>query len=124
MNQARVEMLHDLLFNKYTTDYVNMMAKKFDTEKPEIELIDPEFLEGLAKVLMFGKEKYGRNNWRAGFKFSRLISAAYRHLGKINGGEDLDEESNLPHVYHLAACVMFLAWHMENKPELDDRWKP
>ena len=99
-------------------------GKKYDSGKPEIEMVDPEFLEGLAKVLMFGKEKYDRNNWRGGILISRLISAAYRHLGAVNKGVDLDEESGLPHVYHLACCVMFLSWTLKHKPEMDDRWKP
>lgn len=67
--------------------------------------------------------KTGEHNWRGGIAYSRLISAAYRHLGAINRGEDIDPESGLPHVYHLACNVMFLSWMMENKPELDDRFK-
>jgi len=96
---------------------------KTDNNKPSMSLIDPDFLVGLAKVLDFGKEKYAAHNWRGGIKFSRLISAAYRHLGEINRGEDLDSESGLLHVYHLACCVMFLSWMMDNRNDLDDRWK-
>jgi len=95
---------------------------KYDNNKPSMALIDADFLLGLAKVLDFGKEKYAAHNWRGGISFSRLISAAYRHLGAINKGEDLDSESSLPHVYHLACCVMFLSWMMENRKDLDDRW--
>ena len=96
---------------------------KYDSGKPPISLIDPEFLEGLANVLGFGANKYAAHNWRNGIAYSRLISAAYRHLGAINKGEDNDAESNLPHVYHLACCVMFLAAMMKHRPDLDDRWK-
>lgn len=97
-------------------------GSKYDNNKPSMALIDADFLLGLAKVLDFGKEKYAAHNWRGGISFSRLISAAYRHLGAINKGEDLDSESSLPHVYHLACCVMFLSWMMENRKDLDDRW--
>ena len=96
---------------------------KYDKEKPMMFLLDPSFLEGLAEVLTFGSKKYNSHNWRGGIAYSRLISAAYRHLGAINRGEDIDPESGLPHVYHLACNVMFLSWMMENKPELDDRFK-
>ena len=100
-----------------------MAGEKYDTEKPVMSLIDNYFLLGLASVLTFGAKKYAANNWRGGISYSRLISAAYRHLGSLNNGEDLDEESGLGHVFHLACCVMFLSWMMKFRPDLDDRWK-
>lgn len=102
----------------------SMPGKKHDNNKPSIGLIDPDFLTGLAKVLDFGKEKYGLDNWRNGIHVSRLISACYRYLGEINKRNDVDSESNLPAVYHLASEVMFLAWMLENKKEYDDRYDP
>jgi hypothetical protein len=67
--------------------------------------------------------KTGAHNWRNGINTSRLIAAAYRHLGAINRGEDIDPESGLDHAAHLGCCVQFLDWTLHNKPELDDRWK-
>ena len=96
---------------------------KYDGDKPPMHLLDAEFLEGVASVLGFGATKYVANNWRSGIAASRLISAAYRHLGAINRGEDLDEESGLPHTYHLGCCVMFLASVLKNRPDMDDRYK-
>lgn len=96
---------------------------KYDENKPRIDLVDPSFLEGLGAVLGFGAEKYAAHNWRNGIDASRLIGAAYRHLGALNKGEDLDPESGLNHAYHLGCCVMFLAWTLQNLPERDDRYK-
>lgn len=96
---------------------------KYDKEKSRIDLIDPEFLEQVGNVLGFGAKKYAAHNWRGGIEFSRLIGAAYRHLGAINRGEDLDPESGLPHVAHLGCCVMFLSWLMNHRPDLDDRYR-
>lgn len=96
---------------------------KFDNDKPPMALLDPAFLEGVARVLGFGANKYAAHNWRNGIAYSRLISAAYRHLGAINSGEDIDPESGLSHAYHLGCCTMFLASMMQTRPELDDRWK-
>ena len=98
-------------------------AQKFDLDKPRIDLVDPYFLEVLGSVLGFGAKKYASHNWREGLLLSRLIGAAYRHLGSISRGEDVDSESGLQHVGHLACCVMFLCWTMKFKPECDDRWK-
>jgi hypothetical protein len=94
---------------------------KYDGEKPRMDLLDANFLEGVAEVLTFGAKKYAANNWRGGIAVSRLIAASYRHLGAINRGEDLDAESGLPHVYHLGCCVMFLS-DMLHRSELDDRY--
>jgi hypothetical protein len=96
---------------------------KYDSGKPPIDLVDPEYIEGLAAVLGFGANKYAAHNWRGGIQYSRLIAAAYRHLGAINKGEDLDPESGLPHVYHLGCCNMFLAAMMATRPDMDDRYK-
>jgi len=96
---------------------------KYDKDKVPMDLVTPEFMEQLSAVLGFGASKYGRHNWRAGIGSSRLIAAAYRHLTAINGGEDTDQESNLPHAAHVACNMMFLMWMLKNKPELDDRWK-
>lgn len=97
---------------------------KFDGEKPRMDLLDPKFLEDVARVLTFGAKKYAAHNWRKGINTSRLIGAIYRHLGAINSGEDTDPESGLPHSAHLGCCIMFLHWTMANRPDLDDRWRP
>lgn len=96
---------------------------KHDQDKPPMHLLDNEFLEGVASVLGFGARKYAAHNWRSGIHYSRLISAAYRHLGAINSGEDVDPESGLPHSYHLGCCVMFLGSMMNHRPDMDDRYK-
>lgn len=95
---------------------------KHDAEKPRMDLLDNYFLEGVASVLSFGAKKYAAHNWRKGIPLSRLIAAAYRHLGAFNSGEDLDPESGLPHLHHLGCCIMFLSWMHETKPSQDDRF--
>jgi hypothetical protein len=95
---------------------------KLDDGKPQMDLLDSEFLEGLSRVLSFGAKKYSAHNWRKGIHVSRLVAAAYRHLGAINRNEDIDSETGLPHVHHLACCVMFLSWMLQHRPDLDDRY--
>ena len=96
---------------------------RYNGEKPSMDLLDADHLENVAKVLTFGAKKYAAHNWRNGINVSRLIAAAYRHLGAINRGEDIDPKSGLDHAAHLGCCVQFLDWTLHNKPELDDRWK-
>lgn len=97
---------------------------KFDSAKPPVDLLDPYALEQIALVLAFGAQKYHAHNWRSGIRYSRLIAAAMRHIMAINRGEDIDPESGLPHAAHAGCCVMFLLWMMQERPDLDDRWKP
>ena len=106
------------------TNKVIAAGTKFDTEKPRMDLLDADFLAGVASVLTFGANKYAAHNWRGGINTSRLIAATYRHLGAINKGEDMDSESGLPHVYHASCCLMFLASMLNTRPDLDDRYTP
>ena len=99
------------------------VGTKNDAEKPRMDLLDPLALEGLAKVLTFGANKYAAHNWRKGIANTRLIAAMLRHLFAIMRGEDVDPESGLPHIDHVGCCWMFLSNNMKTRPEMDDRWK-
>ena len=56
---------------------------KYDNEKPRMDLLDFDALEGLSKVLTFGANKYAAHNWRKGISYSRLTAAMLRHLAAI-----------------------------------------
>lgn len=99
-------------------------GRKDDVGKPRMDLLDRELLEGVARVLAFGAEKYAAHNWRAGIATSRLYAAAMRHLVASLNGEDVDSESGLDHLAHAGCCLMFLLWMKKHRPDLDDRWKP
>ncbi len=95
---------------------------KFDQGKAPMSLLDRPFLEGVANVLAFGARKYDREQWRAGFNWTRLTDAAMRHLLAFIDGEDLDSESGQSHIFHAGCCLMFLARMIQDRPDLDDRW--
>lgn len=98
-------------------------GKKYDAEKPPLQLLDPLALEGIANVLAFGAQKYAAHNWRGGIEYTRLIGACMRHTAAILRGEDNDPESGLPHVDHLGCSAMFLSNMMKTRKDLDDRYK-
>lgn len=100
-----------------------MEAVKFDTGKAPISLIPRSALEAEAKVLAFGAKKYGRNNWRGGMDWSRLIDAAYRHLTAFASGEDFDPETGISHLAHLKCNASFLIEFAEKGLGNDDRYK-
>jgi len=101
-----------------------MAGSKFDQDKEPMDLLDSDWLLGVAKVLAFGKKKYAAHNWRGGISYSRLYSAAQRHLLDFNKNEDNDLESKLSHLLHASCCLMFLYSMLLTRPDLDDRYKP
>lgn len=123
--------------NYFTTDYNNILKEtkesmeekkkspgnKFDTGKAPISLIPKEALEEEAKALGFGASKYGRFNFKGGIEYSRLIDAAMRHILAFADGEDLDPEAKTNHIGNARANLGMLLWMINNKPEMDDRYK-
>lgn len=99
------------------------VAMKFDQEKPRMDLLDADALEGLAKVLTFGATKYAAHNWRNGINNSRLVAALLRHTFAILRGEYTDPESGYQHIDHIGCCWMFLSNNFKNRPDLNDLWK-
>jgi hypothetical protein len=62
-----------------------------------------------AKVLQHGADKYGARNYRdTKINATTYVSAIMRHLLAWNDGEDLDPESGLSHIAHVAACCDIL----------------
>jgi hypothetical protein len=102
---------------------IKQEGKKFDNGKPPMELLSNQALVEIAKVFGKGAEKYGRYNYKNGIAWTRIIGAAYRHLGAFNSGEDLDPETGLSHIAHLGCCVVMLLDYINDHPELDDRYK-
>jgi hypothetical protein len=100
---------------------MNSDAKKFDSSKPPLGMIPTSALIEDALVLRFGAEKYGRDNWRKGMDWSRLIDAALRHITAFNDGENRDPESGCHHLAHARCCLAFLLEYSATHPEKDDR---
>lgn len=98
-----------------------MSGIKFDSGKPAMHLIAPEFVFALATVLGFGAEKYGDRNWEEGMEWSRLFAAVQRHLWAWWSGETLDPESNLNHLAHAAFGLMVLVAYSARASGTDDR---
>ena len=89
---------------------------KNDQDKNRLDLIEPEFIEGVGEVLTFGAKKYEPNNWqKVENPEDRYYAAALRHLLAWRRGEKTDEESGLSHLKHVATNIMFLLHFEEVK---------
>ena len=104
------------------------VAFKFDGGKPRMDLVDPVFLEDLANVLTFGSDKYDEsqrvflNNWRqGGMRWGQVFASSMRHAWAWWRGEDVDPDSGMLHLSHLAANIMFLHYYSRRCLHLDDR---
>lgn len=95
-------------------------AIKHDGDKTQWHLFPFESAEEIVKVLEFGAKKYDAHNWRKGFDYSRVTSAACRHLFAIMRGEKHDHESGLLHAAHLGCCVLFLIFFQKFELGNDD----
>ena len=119
---------HDLAdYKAMGWDQPQPKGLRYNNNKPRLDLLDAQALEGLAQVLTFGAQKYAAHNWRKGLSVSETIGSMLRHIAAIQRGEDVDPESGKPHIDHVGCNWMFLSNFFKN-PELyeafDDRWKP
>ncbi len=100
-------------------------ANKFDADKVQLELIPPEALYEIGKVLTFGAKKYDAHNWRQGMKWTRLIGACLRHIFSWLSPleSDTDPESGLNHLAHAGCCIVMLLSYQQGGESEDDRYK-
>lgn len=85
------------------------------------DLIPVGPLTQLAEHFGRGAKKYAARNWELGYEWSLSYNSLNRHLLAFWGGEDIDEETQSPHMvcvmWHAAVLLEFARTH----PEFDDR---
>lgn len=98
----------------------NNQKAKSDFGKPRLTLVPHKIIFAIARVREYGNAKYpdgGPDNWKQVEK-ERYRDAAYRHfLAYLYEPNGVDEESGLPHLWHLACNIAFLC---EMEGEEDD----
>jgi len=99
----------------------NNEGLKYDEEKLRYDLLPPELLEEVAKILTHGAKKYSPRNWEKGFTWGRPYGALQRHLWAWWNGEDRDLETGESHLSHAACCIAFLLAFEKRGTGTDDR---
>jgi hypothetical protein len=94
---------------------------KADDGKVPYELLAPELLEGVSRVLLFGARKYAPRNWEMGMAWGRVFGALMRHLWAWWRREETDVETGMSHLWHAGCCIMFLIAYEQRKIGKDDR---
>ena len=99
----------------------NEQALRYNQGKLEWSLVDFDSLEGLVRVLEYGKDKYARDNWKLGMPVTQVTESLMRHLFAFAKGEDVDPESGCRHISHVLCNAMFLEYILREKQHYDDR---
>lgn len=89
-----------------------MSNAKDDAGKVRLTLVPTQIMFDIAAIREYGNKKYpegGKDNWKK-VEAERYREAAFRHFLKyIDDPKGLDEESHLPHRWHLECNLAFLA---------------
>jgi hypothetical protein len=107
--------------DKVLTSVLQSLGVKNDEGKLPYNLIPPELLSSVAKVLDFGAKKYAPRNWEKGMDWGRVFSAAQRHLWAWQNKEKADPETGFSHLEHAACCIAFLLAYEQRGIGRDDR---
>lgn len=88
---------------------LNKMAEK--SMKPRLDLIEPEFIVEMGKIMSYGCIKYEKDSWKLIHNpQDNYFGACMRHLMAYRSGEIRDNESGLLHLAHAAVNIMFLMY--------------
>ncbi len=94
-------------------------GRRDDGGKPRWDLMPPEIVE-VVKVLTWACTRevnpYPARNWEIGMAWSKCFGPMMRHAWKWWAGEDLDPESGLSHMAHVACNAIFLLAYVQRLP--------
>ena len=97
--------------NELTATAPPNQTAKADAGKPQLTLVPRQILFDIARIREYGNAKYpegGPENWRQ-VDPQRYRDAAFRHLlAYLDDPAGVDDESGLPHLWHLACNIAFL----------------
>lgn len=102
------EVLFNPMTGEFKTPMENKQEAKADAGKPRPTLVPASLVNAVAAIREYGCQKYhDPENWRK-VEPQRYRDALYRHWLAYLGGEEKDEESGLPHLWHMACNLAFL----------------
>ena len=103
------EKVKDQTIEDICSNTLNDNSAKADAGKPRLSLVPRKIIWDIAAIREYGNKKYGDpNNWKK-VEPERYRDAAYRHFMRyLDDPTGVDEESGLPHLWHLATNISFL----------------
>lgn len=114
------EILRDIedIEREEAWEAMNKQEAKADAGKPRLSLVPTQIFHDIARVREYGDKKYGStDNWKT-VEAQRYVDAMFRHLLAFVADPDgRDEESGLPHLWHLECNAAFLSEMMKGRWE-------
>jgi hypothetical protein len=103
---------------KETREPQKQSQAKSDEGKARLSLVPSGIIYAVARIREYGVKKYhDPENWKK-VEPERYRDAMYRHmLAYIDDPKGVDEESGLPHLWHLACNAAFLCEMDEADPK-------
>ena len=86
---------------------IRKKADRYNEGKIQWSLVDFKALEPMVQGLMYGAEKYSRDQWKNGLDMKEILDSLERHYVAILSGEMIDEESGVPHIGLLMCNTLF-----------------
>ncbi len=83
------------------------MNKEHESKDP-YELLPFRALHEVVKVLAFGKDKHGVDNWKGIEDTQNFIGAALRHICAWQRGFKDDDETGIDHLAHAVCNLLFI----------------
>lgn len=100
---------------------VDNSGLRYDEDKPRVDLIPPEVIFALGDALSAGAKKYAERNWERGMDWSKVFGPLIRHSFKFWRGEEIDEETGIPHVDLILINAAFLSTYYHRGIGKDNR---
>jgi hypothetical protein len=123
IEKKHVEIVNKVKIEEFGTPQVSETGSlRYNDGKPRQSLLDPDFIEGMAKVITYGSKKYGDFNWAKGNNFSIPYDSMMRHIIAFQKGEEIDKESGIHHLFMVATNAMILYYYSKKFPQFDDRF--
>lgn len=112
------EILRDIedIEREEAREAMNKQEAKADAGKARLSLVPAQIFYDIARVREYGDKKYGStDNWKT-VEAQRYVDAMFRHLlAFVTDPDGRDEESGLPHLWHLECNAAFLSEMMKGR---------
>lgn len=86
-------------------------ATRYNEGKTDWSQLFYPAIEPMVRVLMFGAQKYNKDNWKKYMSREDILNSSMRHLVALFNGIENDEETKLSHAAHVMTNMMFYLFH-------------
>jgi hypothetical protein len=92
--------------------------------KINTDLVPFELQVAAAVGLGLGEYKYAARNFEKGLSYKSLINSIERHCKALKDGEELDDDTGIPHYMLIASSTAMLVHNVMQGVIIDDRAPP